>query len=415
MALFSDDFEDDSIDAGWTQDTGTGGGFVEERGYLKISSSSGGLWSTFDPAWLYQASISGDFDVVVRVIVNYDDFDAQWEGCGLIAAVDTSNNVRVMCQAGGGGVLDYQIRRQETVAGGSNEGASVDPRRNNFFLRLARSGSTFTAYYSINGSSWTALADPGSTLSSSANVDLGIFAIHPGGSQIEARFTEFTKFADFSFPSESLTEDSFDDASLDKAWFVEGQDGGGISETGGVLEIASSVNDIYTSSYQPYGVFQFEDGDFDYTVKLDHQGYITANYEKAGLLVELDRVNYVFVYLGYEGSLKVTGRHTIDNAVYVDDDPWSSGNVIYLRISRSGSDFAIYYSVDGIEWTELSPTNKLTTNAKVKVLLVASHFYTATPYTVKFDDFQIFTIGEDEAEIVKRSSMFLVFPQFTIQ
>ena len=393
MALFSDDFEDESIDVGWTQVVGASpGAFAEERGYLKITSGGGGVYGSWTPTWIYQAGISGDFDVVIRALVDYDTFDDTYEQFGLIAAVDTENHIHAQFVALGANYNQYRMARQDVVSDTPNEGTSVTPYQDNVFLRIKRVSSTFTVYYSLNGTSWTVLAAPGTPLSSSDDVDIGIYAHHYGGVQYYARIMEFTKYSDFSFPSESPQEDSFGDASIDEIWLREGQDGGGVTEASGVLSITSSANNVDYSAYGPYGLYQFVDGDFDVCVKALDFSDVNHNYEQFGFIAELDRANTVEVCVEYNNALNMVGKSIVSNTMYRAEGGAYSESTVYLRIKRVSSTLTLYYSEDKLEWTQLSPSTILSSSAKLKLMLFASHIF-GSQYTVYFDDFENYSSG----------------------
>jgi len=43
-----------------------------------------------------------------------------------------------------------------------------------YWIRLVRSGSTFTGYYSTDGTTWTTISSASITMASSANIGLGV-------------------------------------------------------------------------------------------------------------------------------------------------------------------------------------------------------------------------------------------------
>jgi regulation of enolase protein 1 (concanavalin A-like superfamily) len=403
---FSDAFDDSSIDPNWYQDTGTGGSFSEGTRFLEITSGSGEVHTSVDPTWIYQV-VSGDFDVVTRVIIDYDSFQDSFEKVGLLAYVDDTHLCNMSFYTTGQNGLIF--RRDDKSGGGVSEGSTVTAYQNNFYLRLTRSGSDFVCRYSLDGGTSWNTASPNTAYTTSETVQIGIFANHPGGTQFVARFEEFTNFTEFSVQTLSLSNDNFGDASLDTdIWTLEGTIGSR-SEAGGNLEITSSSLDIYTNTYAPYGVSQLVDGDFDVIIKMDCQGALTQNYEKCGILVELDQDNWGRIGLEYSNGLGVYISHVVSNLSYYDNDSYSA-DVVYFRVNRVGSTLTYSYSTDNDSYTELAPSTELSTNEQVKIILYASHF-SGAQYTALFDYFsQVKTFSTTIAGVSATSDAALKSP-----
>lgn len=92
-------------------------------------------------------------------------------------------------------------------------------------------------------------------------------------------------------------------------------------------------------------------GNFEVTTKVEF--FPRHQYDQAGLMVRLDELNWIKTSVEYEldeapklGAV-VTGRGYSDWSL---QDFHSSRNELWLRISRTGSDYIVAHSADGLAW-----------------------------------------------------------------
>jgi len=390
-SLFFDEFDDGAIDPGWTQDTGTSGAFSESNYVLTITSGSGHIYGgDYDPTWIFQEE-SGDFDVVVRFMTDWDTFDdTYYHRLGIMASLEGAQNNFVLSELQRTATGELRFGRVDTV--NDTAYSSYDNvYKVSGFLRLQRVGSTFTTYYSSDGATWVSKT-PGTVFSSSATVKVGLFASHESGQQFQVRFDYFKDFSTFSFPTDSLQDDYFDDASIDYTiWRPQGQDGGGVSESGGDLKVISSPNDIWSGANKPYGMSQYVDGDFDVVIRCDSGGSIDANYETIGMVFEIDRTNWVYIGIEYNGGLKVSAKHCTANSVSTISASIGNESLAqFLRLKRVGSTITQYYSSDSCDWTQLSPGTPKAYSGKFLMVLFAKHNVGAQ-FTANFSMFSALT------------------------
>jgi hypothetical protein len=144
------------------------------------------VFGTSDQFEFGYAKMSGDFDVKVRLdsISGYTTTGTAAPLAGIMARNsldDDSENVflRTFATPGGTTKLGYRSTvggTTDTLAGtGSNDLPSTDT-----WLRLVRSGNTFTAYYGTDGSTWTSMGSETVALNSEIYLGLGVCSKNTG-------------------------------------------------------------------------------------------------------------------------------------------------------------------------------------------------------------------------------------------
>ncbi|MBI4659700.1 MAG: Ig-like domain-containing protein [Verrucomicrobia bacterium] len=136
---------------------------------------SGGTanWNNYDEATFVYEEVTGDFDKVVRV--EYHDPTSQWARAGMAATPNADEGV-TRAQVNGGYTMAkrYMLRANPAVQwsgsagnnqfeadwrltdGGNYGGTGTStPAYPNAWMRMQRTGQTFTGFYSANGKDWT--------------------------------------------------------------------------------------------------------------------------------------------------------------------------------------------------------------------------------------------------------------------
>lgn len=164
--VYSDDFNDASFDSKWTvadigsQSPSVTSTITESGGNLSVQTNGQQIWSDTDEFTYVYQSVSGDFDIRVRVINPPGALSGQtWAKAGLMVRQSTATDSRhvmanVTYQSGTGWTLQFARRLTDggltnTFAGYVNLGNT-----NPVWLRLVRQGDTFYAYYSTDGTNW---------------------------------------------------------------------------------------------------------------------------------------------------------------------------------------------------------------------------------------------------------------------
>lgn len=174
--------------AGATADLGDG---------YRITAGGADIWGTSDQFRYAHEQRSGDFDVAVKV-VSVDQTDL-YTKAGLMVRDSLAANARhVMAlvfpsnAARNNNDGGYEFQSRDTTGG--NAGAIYPPQpqpRVNYpdtWLRLRRSGNTFTAYSSDDGDSWRLYATKTLALPNTVYLGLALTAHTGGGARATAEF-----------------------------------------------------------------------------------------------------------------------------------------------------------------------------------------------------------------------------------
>jgi len=155
-----------------TQDIGTvaaAGALAQSGTSLLVNGSGADIWGTADGFRYAYQPLSGDGTITAKV--EYQQNTAAWAKAGLMIRESLSANSShaiVFLTPSNGTAL-----QQRTTTGGSGSGVSnVTGINAPCWLRLNRSGNTFTAYQSLDGSNWTNIGS--TTISMATNVYAGL-------------------------------------------------------------------------------------------------------------------------------------------------------------------------------------------------------------------------------------------------
>ncbi len=187
----SDGFNHFTVDSKWST-TYVGGDTPSQPpsssgGTLSITGRGQDIWNTKDYfTYLYQGGMSGNFTIDVRVDSIQNTHT--WSKAGIMvrqSLATTSRHAMVVVTPGQG--VSFQRRKTDGATSLSTTNAGQSAPK---WLRLQRSGSTFTAYRSDDGSSWTQVGSDTVTMSGSLFIGLAVTS-HVAGSDCTATFDNF--------------------------------------------------------------------------------------------------------------------------------------------------------------------------------------------------------------------------------
>jgi hypothetical protein len=166
---------------------GAAGGVNYASSKFTVIGSGTDIWGTADEFRYVYQSASGDCSIVARVagITNTDP----WAKAGVMireTLTDGSKHSSIFITPGNGVAAQA---RTATSASSINVNATgpVAP----YWLKGVRSGSTFTAYYSSNGTTWTLLGTQSISMGSSIYIGLAVTS-HNDGTLCTATFDNVT-------------------------------------------------------------------------------------------------------------------------------------------------------------------------------------------------------------------------------
>jgi hypothetical protein len=150
------------------------------------------------------------------------------------------------------------------------------------------------------------------------------------------------------------------DTFLGPFWSLENPGGGSASISNSHLFIGvpgGANHDALHSSNQAVRVMQtIGNANFDVAVKIDSPLYGSDGGTSQGLMVISDSADYITYALVTNGSSVGLSANIISRgsvtAVLSDQAFSQYTNPMYLRLSRNGSSYIAFYSVDGTSWTQ---------------------------------------------------------------
>lgn len=177
-----------SLPAGWsTQDIGSPGATgsaAYSAGTYTISGAGADIYGTTDAfRYVYESAV-GDYTIVARVITQQNT--NAYAKAGVMFRESTAAGsiyVGVYVTPTSGLLFEYRSATNGSAGQVINLAGPAAPE----WLKLARNGNTFTAYYSTNGTAWTSAGSVSVTMATTADVGLAVLS-HAAGTLCTATF-----------------------------------------------------------------------------------------------------------------------------------------------------------------------------------------------------------------------------------
>jgi len=144
-----------SVPAGWADsDVGSvpiPGSASYENGTFTVTGSGADIWGSADAFHYATTSLNGDGTIVARV-ATVQKVDAWTKAGVMIRETQTAGSAHAFMLVSAGKGVAFQRRE---VTGGTSVSTAGSASTAPHWVRLTRSGNTFTAYESTDGTSWT--------------------------------------------------------------------------------------------------------------------------------------------------------------------------------------------------------------------------------------------------------------------
>jgi len=363
---------------GWTcQDIGSpliAGGQSNSSGTWTIQGAGGDIWGTSDQFHFVGQTLAADGSVSAH-ITSQTNTDV-WAKAGVMLRqssdpaspyyavfVTSGNGIVVQYRSALGGITSQPVKLTGTVP---------------TYLSVSRTGTTYTAYISSDGYSWTLLTGSSVTLSMSGSVLAGmaVTSHNPG----------------------SLSTVTFDTVSVSTCtggWYCADigspVPSGNQSLSSGTWTVQAGGADIFGTSDQFHLVGQTLAADGSVSARVVSQTK-SSSWAKAGVMLRQS---------SSPGSMYYAVFVTPSNGIVVQYRKAQGGNTtqlaalagavpVYLMVTRSGSTYTAYTSSNGVTWTLIAGSG-VTLNMSGSVLAgmaVTSH-NTKVLGTVTFDTVSI--------------------------
>jgi hypothetical protein len=175
------------LPSGWTsQDIGgvaASGSADMSDGVFAVSGSGADVWNTADEFHYAYRSLTGDGEILARVATLENTNGWAKAGVMMRETLDAGSPHAFMLVSAAKGVAFQRRVEANGVSTNTSGGAGTAPR----WVRLVRSGSTFSSYVSTDGASWTPVGTELIAMGTTIHVGLAVTA-HADGALCSATF-----------------------------------------------------------------------------------------------------------------------------------------------------------------------------------------------------------------------------------
>ncbi len=324
-------------------------------GTWTLWGSGADIWGTADQFNFASKAFSGDGTIIAKV--SNDSNTDLWAKTGVMFRDGTGAGAvyaAIMTTPGNG--VTFQWRN---VLNGSSNEAHILNIPAPVILRLVRTGNSFSAYYGYGGA-WTQVGTTQSVAMSSS-VRAGLVTTAHNNSMLNTGTFKGVSILPAGWLSQDVGAQNGGwagtDAPAGNTWTVAG---GGPSATSG--------SDSYNFTYRSWsgdGVMKAKLASFTNTLNASRAGLMFGAAADAGSAGAV----FANVYLTSNDQVGFRWRSTIGGAVLTAQV--SAGGAQWIRLIRTGSSFAAYFSADNVHWTRIDlPQNiAMPTTAQVGIVV----------------------------------------------
>jgi len=297
-----------------------------------------------------------------------------WAKAGIMlrASTDPGSPYYAIFSTGGNGTI-IQYR---TAAGNSTSQLTGVTSGAPIYVEVVRSGNTYTAYTSTNGTNWTIYPGSAVTIPNLSGSILGGMADTSHSQSV----TSTTVFDNFTFTSAS--------SSLPVPWSDSDvgspSPAGSASYSGGVFTVNGSGGDIWGSTDQSNYVSQPLTGDGTIVARVTAQAN-TDPWAKSGIMIKQSTTSgSSYALLAVTPGNGITFQYNYNSSV-------SGGSYTlpaWLKLTRAGNTITAYSSADGTIWTQVGTATISMSDPVTVGIFVCAHNAGALN-TSKFDNVSI--------------------------
>ena len=363
---------------GWTcADIGNptpAGNQAVNGGTWTVQAGGGDIWNTVDQFHYAWQSLAADGSVSAHVTsqTNTDP----WAKAGVMLRQTTdpgSPNYAVFVTPGNGIQVQYRATQGANAVVAASIAGTVPA-----YLKVSRSGTTFSAYTSTDGTTWTPIAGSSVTISMTGTVLAGLAATSHNTAALSTVAFDTVNVN----TSPTTCPGGWNCADIGNATPAGSQ-----SLSGGTWTVQAGGGDIWGTSDQFHYAWQSLTSGGSVSAHVTSQTN-TDPWAKAGVMLRQTTdpgSPYYAVFVTPSNGIQVQYRATQGaNAVTAAS---ITGTVpAYLKVAYSGTTFSAYTSTDGVTWTPIAGSS-VTINMTGTVLagLAATSHNTTALSTVGFD------------------------------
>jgi len=340
------------------------GGQSESNGTWTMTAGGNDLWGTTDTFHFAWQALAGN-GVVEAQVASQTNTDP-WAKAGVMLRQTSdpgSPYYAAFVTPGNGIVVQYR-----STQGGSTAQVKISGTVP-VYLLVQRSGTTYSAYTSPDGATWTLVAGSSVTINMTGSVLAGIAATSHNSNTLGTIVFSSVNVGTGGLPVSCPTSWSCADIGNPTPT-------GSQSVSGSTWTVLAGGTDIFGTSDQFHYVWQSLTGDGSASAQVLTQSNSSSN-AKAGVMIRQDSTASAAYYAAFV---------TPGNGIFVQYRKAAgagaqtlvklSGTVpVYLAVARTGSTYTAYTSSDGVTWTAVAGSS-VTINLTGSVLAgiaVTSH------------------------------------------
>ena len=338
------------------------GSDTSSNGTFTVKASGDDIWGFNDAFRFVSQSLTGDGQIVAR-LASLQNTNA-WAKAGVMIRESTASNAAhaFMALTPGNGA-HFQRRQTTGTYSVDTPGPAVSAP---YWVKLVRSGNTFTGSVSTDGVNWTVVASDTVTMSANARIGLAVTS-HNNGVLTTAVFDNVSVNGGGSPPPPPPGNLAGGDVG---SVAIAGSD----SSSNGTFTVKASGDDIWGFNDAFRFVSQGSSGDGQIVARLASLQNTNA-WAKAGVMIrESTASNSAHAFMGLTPGNGAHFQERQTTGTYSLDTPGPAVAAPYwVRLVRSGNTFTGSVSTDGVNWTVVaSDTATMSANALIG-LAVTSH------------------------------------------
>ncbi|MFL6195636.1 MAG: endonuclease/exonuclease/phosphatase family protein [Thermoanaerobaculia bacterium] len=323
---------------------GAAGSTSYANGTFTVDAGGTDVWDTADGFRYVYQPLTGDGEIVANVSGLLTPSGSNWSLAGVMIREQlTANSVHATMMITTEGKAKFRRRATTggtTLSDGPSAGTTYPPR----WLKLVRSGDTFTAFISLDGTSWTQVHTP-QTLPMASTVSIGLVALRNGGTgTAEATFDNVTVR---TLPSPWREADIGAVGTPGKA-----------SASAGVFTVQAGGTDLWDTADAFHYVYQPLSGDGEIVADLTGLTVPAGSSWSLAAVMVREKLTansiHASMMITTDGKAKFR-RRTVEGGITASDGP-SVGTTYpprWLKLVRAGDTFTAYISSDGVSWTQV--------------------------------------------------------------
>ena len=376
-----------ALPAGWsTRDigaVGATGAAISRSGALVVTGSGADVWNGSDEfRFLYQ-QLTGDGSIVTEVTAIEDVDDWVKAGVMMRDTLSADSSYAFMLVSSGRG-LAFQRR---TRRAGSATHTDAGSGRNPAYVKLTRSGSTFTAYRSANGSDWKKVGSQSISMASTIYVGLAVTS-HLDRVLASATFEHTSVTPADGAPADWSSKDIGSVGVAGEATWDEG-----------TLTLKGAGADVWGASDAFRFAYTALDGDGTVVSRVATLEKVDA-WVKAGVMMRESlsaNSRHAFMLVS-PGKGLAFQRRTSTGASSKHTDSGSGTAPYYVKLTRKGKTVTAYKSTNGSSWTKVA-SESISLPSRIYVGVAVSSHDTSQRATATFTATSVTSdAGEPEPE-----------------